>query len=211
VSGTVEYASDVVLFKVNPTTGVLTNTKKNVMNFGLSPYFSTSIDGMDSKGTYLRFKQLVASSSFRGFYYYRSTINPTTGTLGELNYFWTDDDYSQAESSVFSDSLTAQLNALGAPNATIMIARNGTSLFDCSQYTSAFCRDDLRRIWMHSSGAYVFTYDATLNETLILYISLVRSDLEASGATIPGQRDQMAFSKEVKMGCWCMRSKARKS
>jgi hypothetical protein len=49
---------------------------------------------------------------------------------------------------------------------------------------------------MHSSGAYVFTYDATLNETPILYISLVRSDLEASGAAIPGQPDQMAFSKD---------------
>jgi hypothetical protein len=166
------------------------------MNFALSPDFSTSIDAMDSKGTYLRYKQLVADSFFRGVYYYRSPINPTTGTLGGLVYFWGDDDYSNAESSVFSDSLTAQLNALGAPNATIMIARNGTSLFTCSQSMLALCGDSIQQIWMHSSGAYLFAYDYTLNETPILYINLPLQKLVASGAAIPGQPDQMAFSKD---------------
>jgi hypothetical protein len=36
VSGTTEYASDVVLFTINPKTGMLTNTTKAVANFPLS-------------------------------------------------------------------------------------------------------------------------------------------------------------------------------
>jgi hypothetical protein len=194
VSGKVEYASDVVLFTVNPKTGMLTNTTKVVANFPLYPYHFTAMNGMDSKGTTLRFKQQIVGGMLL---YYRSTINLKTGALGRQRPFWRDDDYYQKQRSVFSDSLLVQLNALGAPNATITIAQNGLPLFECTQYTvPAYCGDSLQQIWMHTSGAYIFSYDYTLNETPIFYISLPNQELLASGASIPGQPDKLAFSPD---------------
>jgi hypothetical protein len=61
-SSNTEYAGDAVLFKINPKTGMLTNTTKNVMNFGLNEYYSTSLLSMTNKGAKLYFAQLYPSN-----------------------------------------------------------------------------------------------------------------------------------------------------
>jgi hypothetical protein len=54
--GNTGYASDIVLFTINPKTGQLTNTKRNIANFPLSEEGFTSINYMNSKGTELDIK-----------------------------------------------------------------------------------------------------------------------------------------------------------
>jgi hypothetical protein len=83
VSDTLEYASDVVLFTVNPKTGMLTNTKKNVANFPLNTDYATSINSMNKAGTEPYFTTaFVGQEHYAGNYYESSTINAKTGVLG---------------------------------------------------------------------------------------------------------------------------------
>jgi hypothetical protein len=60
----------------------------------------------------------------------------------------------------------------------------------------AICGDSVDPFWIHPSNAYLFVYDQTLSETAILYINLPGQFLVASGASIRGAPNQLAFSKD---------------
>jgi hypothetical protein len=99
------FFSDIVLFTVNPKTGILTNTKKPVVNFPPDNFGYWTLYGLNGKGT----KPNILHTYFPphsgvGRTYYYSTINPKTGLLGKPISFWRDDlDVPGDEISDLSD------------------------------------------------------------------------------------------------------------
>jgi hypothetical protein len=194
VGGRAEYASDVVLFTVNPTTGKLTNTKKVVANFGLSDSWWTAMAGMTSMGTVLRFASDLVRCCWVD--YYESSINPTTGALGTPFFFWQDDQTSTTQVSVFADTLTAQVNVPVSKISSISIYRKAASPFTCYSSMVSVCGDIIYPFPVHPSKAYLFVKDYTLNEVSILYINLISQQLVASRASIPGEPQIIAYSPD---------------
>ena len=86
VDGNFEYASDIVLFTIDPKTGILTNTTKVLANFPLTATATTSMRSMNSAGTKLYivnvpFLTPALSEVVETYSYY--TINAKTGALRE--------------------------------------------------------------------------------------------------------------------------------
>ena len=192
IHGRLAYASDIVLFTINPKTGKLTNTTKVVANFPGNSNWMTSIYGLDSEGTKLYTEALYVGSSHKaGIVYDYATVNAKTGALGKLVQFWFDDNLNEVETSVFSDALIAQVRQtdFGSRGSGIGVYSNSTSpvkLISCYANNLPVCGDLLGQPWMHPSGKYIFVYDATTFEVPILYISTALKKLVPSGASIPG-------------------------
>jgi hypothetical protein len=193
------WASDIVLFTINPKTGKLTNTTKTVANFPLNDFQATIIPGMDSKGT----KLYTGVTGWYGEYYSYFPINAKTGALGAPVPFWSDDYSAQySATSAFSDSLIAQVNNGNGFDANyINIGQIGANLanawlFACDATMLIVCGDSAYNLWMHPSGKYIFVADQTTNEVPILYISTLLSKLVPSGASIPGIPRMLGFSPD---------------
>jgi hypothetical protein len=192
VKGTTEFASDIVLFTINPKTGKLTNTTKNIANFPLNADWSTSINFLNSKGT-----QLYTTDIFHGPChtclgpsYFSSAINAKTGLLSPRVYFWSD---STRPSSFFGgsifvyDEFSFNVYSLGA---------NRSLIAGCDASMLLVCGDHLRSVFIHPSNNYLFLLDDTTNEVPILYVNAPLKKLKASGATIPGVPSLIAFSPD---------------
>jgi hypothetical protein len=197
-SGNTAYAGDAVLFKINPKTGMLTNTTKNVMNFGLNEYYSTSLLSMTNKGAKLYFAQLYRQTDWAGTNYYESNVNATTGSLGSLAFFSQDDDYYYNQKSVIGSSVVAQQYNNGAPNSFINInPLNGARSFICDSSMAVQCGDNFgKSLWLHPSNAYLFLDDVSVHAVEILYINQPGQFLVASGASIPGNPSNVTFSPD---------------
>jgi hypothetical protein len=198
-SGDTEYAGDAVLFKINPKTGTLTNTTKNVMNFGLSSNWSPSLLEMANKGAKLYFTYLYHGSLWAGTYYYEANVNATTGALGYLNDVWNDDNFNHHQKSVIGSSVLAQQDNSVAPYSNINInpLTGGFSSFSCDNTMIVQCGDNFGpSLWLHPSNAYLFTDDESVHAVEILYINLPGQFLVASGASIPGNPSNIAFSPD---------------
>jgi hypothetical protein len=84
------FASDIMLFTINPKTGKRTNTKKNIANFPLNEQIATSISYMNTKGT-----ELYTVDRFVGYChtcvgtsYASHAIDSGTGLLSPGVTFW---------------------------------------------------------------------------------------------------------------------------
>jgi hypothetical protein len=192
VHGHTEFASDIVLFTINPKTGKLTNTTKNIANFPLNADFSTSINFLNSKGT-----ELYTTDTFHGPChtclgpsYFASGVNLKTGLLSPRVYFWSD---STRPSSFFGgrifvyDEFSVKVFSLGAPRSLIA---------GCDASVLLVCGDHLQSVYVHPSNNYLFLLDDTTNEVPILYVSAPLKKLKATGATIPGFPSLLAFSSD---------------
>jgi 6-phosphogluconolactonase (cycloisomerase 2 family) len=203
VDGNDEWASDIVLFTINPTTGKLTNTTKAVANFPLSDYSATFGYGMSDKGTKLFVKTYDEQDDFAPQVYSYLTVNATTGALGKPIEFWEDESGPGAQYSAFSDQVIAQLTPdYAAPMASIDIYLTSGDLvhplITCTSAMVPECGDTFGYYgpWIHSSGKYLFFPDMTTNEVPILYINTNLSKLQASGDSIPGNPKTVAFSPD---------------
>ena len=198
-SGDTEYAGDAVLFKINPKTGMLTNTAKNVMNFGLSSNWSPSLLEMANKGAKLYFTYLYHGSLWAGTYYYEANVNATTGALGYLNNVWNDDNFNHHQKSVIGSSVLAQQDNSATPYSNINInpLTGGFPSFSCDNTMIVQCGDNFgSSLWLHPSNAYLFTDDESVHAVEILYMNLPGQFLVASGASIPGNPSNIAFSPD---------------
>jgi hypothetical protein len=204
VGGKREFASDIVLFTINPKTGKLTNTTKPVANFPLNPGFSTSIYGMDRQGTKLYTASQQRTGGRKSFTHYSySTINAKTGALGKQIGLWSDElDGSKQQQSVFFDALIAQLRHDSSGNATINIYPNkvgvnpNAPLISCTREMLAVCGDNTFDPIIDPSGNYLLFLDDTINETTIVYINPVMKKVQASRASIPGSPFPFVFSPD---------------
>jgi hypothetical protein len=190
--GNTGYASDIVLFTINPKTGKLTNTTRNIANFPLNEQGSTSIDYMNSKGT-----ELYTVDRFVGYChtcvgpsYASYAINAKTGLLGPGMVFWSD---ISSPSTYLGDSIfayneyTLDVYSMG-PDPTLLVQCDVTMLMVCA--------DDISPIYIHPSDKFLFLVDQSTNEVPILYISLPLAKLEPSGASIPGSPSTVFFSPD---------------
>jgi hypothetical protein len=203
IDGNYAWASDIVLFTINPTTGKLTNTTKVVANFPLSVKFVTFMDGMDSKGTKLYTGTVDNVDAVGLLKYSYFPINAKTGALGKPVQFWQDSTAWEPQNSAFTDALIAQMTPESASASSISIFPNvvepAHALITCTSVMVPECGDDFALFyapWMHPSGKYLFFADATTNEVPILYINTNLSKLQASGDSIPGNPETVAFSPD---------------
>jgi hypothetical protein len=192
VHGTTEFVSDIVLFKINPNTGKLTNTRKNIANFPLNKDWSTSINFLNKKGTELYTTDIFHGSCHTclGPSYFSSTINAKTGLLSPRVYFWSD---STRPASFFGgtifvyDEYSFTVYSLGA-HRTLIAGCNASKLLVCG--------DHLQSVVVHPSDSYLFLLDDTTNEVPILYVNAPFKKLKATGASIPGFPSLLAFSPD---------------
>jgi hypothetical protein len=190
--GNTGYASDIVLFTINPKTGKLTNTKRNIANFPLSEEGFTSIDYMNSKGTELDMVSIsvVPCHTCAGPSYYSYAINATTGLLSPGGFFWSD---TSVPSSFLGDSIFVydeyilDVYSMG-PKPTLLV--------QCDPSTLTLCWDYPNAIYIHPSDKYLFLADQVTNDVPILYVSLPLKQLIRSGASIPGLPSTLAFSPD---------------
>jgi hypothetical protein len=74
-------------------------------------------------------------------------------------------------------------------------AENSSPLITCTSAMLLLCGDEIAATF-HPSGAYLFVNDITTGEVPIAYISTVKSELEASDASIPGIPGIIVFSPD---------------
>jgi hypothetical protein len=69
--------------------------------------------------------------------------------------------------------------------------------FDCTSSMIVQCGDTFgSSLWLHPSNAYLFLDDESVHAVEILYINLPGQFLVASGASIPGNPSNIAFSPD---------------
>jgi hypothetical protein len=191
------FAGDAVLFTINTKTGMLTNTKKAVVNFALNDYWFPTMIGMNTKGTEMYTAQYPLFGGEDGFYLHAS-VNPTTGAVSSAQYFWQDNYPAGAgitgignlfmaeqfpDSSTGKNAINIYLNAV-YPNV----------LIHCDEFMVQVCGDTDANLLFDPTGKYLLFYDYTINEVPILYVSAVNTNVVASGASIPGAANTITFS-----------------
>jgi hypothetical protein len=196
-TGNPGYAGDAVRFTINTTTGMLTNTKKNVANFPLNDFSYPEMLGMNTKGTVIYTVQYPVFSGEYA-YYTRSTVNPTTGAVSGLQYFWQDDLPDGAGYTGIGDLYMAEQwpDAATRRNA-INIYLNAVEpnvLIRCDEFMVAACGDSDAQMVFDPTGKYLLFNDFTTSEVPILYVSAVNTNVVASGASIPGIVGLITFS-----------------
>jgi hypothetical protein len=193
VKGTTEFVSDIVLFTIDPKTGKLTNTKRNIANFPLSADWSTSINFVNSRGTELYTTDIFHGPCHTclGPSYFSSTIDAKTGLLSPRVYFWSD---STHPSSFFGgkifvyDEFSFNVYTMGVEPRSLIAG--------CDASILLVCGDHLQSVFIHPSNNYLFLLDDTTNEVPILYVSAFLKKLNATGSTIPGFPSLIAFSSD---------------
>jgi hypothetical protein len=196
-SDSVQSYGDIVLYTVNSKTGILTNTKKPVVNFPPDPYGYTTLYGLNSKGTKLYMQQTYYfSPTTNGIDYYYATLHPKTGLLDKPIHFWRDDLSNGPESSTFSDLLIAQNVAPYGFSPEIDIytnkvyANNPTPLIACT-YTMVSVCGDSGTARFDPSGKNLFITDVSLNS---VYIAAVKAKSLQATDSIPGTPSTLVFS-----------------
>jgi hypothetical protein len=195
--GTTGYAGDAVRFTINTTTGLLTNTKKAVVNFSLNDTWVPKMIEMNTKGTEIYTAQYSVHGTEDNFYLH-SSVNPTNGAVSSAQYFWQDDlpdgagftgigDLFMAEqwpdSSTGRNAINIYLNAV-EPNV----------LIHCDEFMVAACGDSDFQMVFDPTGKYLLFNDFTTSEVPILFVSAPKTQLIASGASIPGIVGLITFS-----------------
>jgi hypothetical protein len=188
---------DITLFTVDAKTGLLTNTKRAMANFPIQENWSPSIQGMNTKGTELYAQYLPWDSMLYSIYYMHSTINPTTGSLSSLAFFWQDDYPSGKGVTGFGDLFMAQSTGLTSSPEAINVYPNAVYpkvLIHCDINMLRVCSDETYGMVFDPTGKYLLFRDSTIGEVPILYVSAPKSKLIASGASIPGYPTLVKFS-----------------
>lgn len=182
------YAS-IVLFTIDQSTGMLTNTNQVVASYS-HPYigFTTFLFGSQGGKLFAKWLDDGPHTGAIGFDYY--PVNQTTGQLGKLQslfYAQTFECGSSCDVTVTSALSAADGVCCGPGSGFVTIGRNpaGPS-FGCQSSDQTFCGDDVGGLAIDPANANLFFGDATVNETVIGNIDFTTSQLTPSGSTIPG-------------------------
>jgi hypothetical protein len=198
-----EFVGDIVLYTVNPKTGILTNTKRPVAAFPASYYWQTFIYGLSKDGSKLYTRASVDFDDANGNDFYSYAINPHTGRLGSRLYFWQDD--AGTEGTAFSD-ISEQLIALdfnqyGGP-VGISVYPNAVNpanpIFTCTSSMAAVCGDTLASTptQFDPSGRYLLINDASIGSVVITQVDVRQKRLDETGSSIPGNPRIISFSPD---------------
>lgn len=182
------YAS-IVLFTIDQSTGMLTNTDQIVASYS-HPYigFTQFLFGSQGGKLFAKWFDDGPHTSAVGFDYY--PVNQTTGQLGNLQSLFYAQTFECGTSC--GVTVTGALSAVqgvccGPGSGFLQIARNSTGQnFACQASNQTFCGDDVGNLAIDPANANLFFGDATVNETFIGNIDFTTSQLNASASTIPG-------------------------
>jgi hypothetical protein len=196
-TGNYGYVGDVTRFTINPTTGIVTNTKKAVISFPINDNLVPGMIGLNTKGTEMYTVKFSVNGGQDNLYLH-SSVNPINGAVTGTNYFWQDDlpdgagptgigDLFMAEP--WPDSSTGRKAINVYPNAVFP-----NILIHCDEFMVAACGDSDFQMTFDPTGKYLLFNDYTTNEVPILYVSAPKTQLIASGASIPGVAGLITFS-----------------
>jgi hypothetical protein len=168
------YVSDVVLFTIKD--GKLTNTRKALVNFPPDDEDSTTIYGMNSKGTELYTVANCQTCLDDGELTYNvSTVNTKTGALGKPIEFWSDTvgEGGILGYSAFSDALIAQPDNVGAAPLIGFFANTASAplVFNCTATMAQPCGDFVYQAAFDPSGKYLLVIDGTTSTVPILEVN----------------------------------------
>jgi hypothetical protein len=190
------YVGDITLFTINSSTGMLTNTRKAVVNFPINGYFRPAMAGLNTQGT-LMYTTLWPDSFDDSIYHMRSAVNTTTGTVTPPTQYFADDQSSAEGISALSDLFIGRSTGIGGGGSHIDVWTNSGSpsaVVHCDPSMLLLCGDYNDGLLFDPTGKYLLFNDTATNETPITYVSAPRAQLIASGASIPGTPYITVFS-----------------
>jgi DNA-binding beta-propeller fold protein YncE len=186
------YVSDIVLYKIDAKTGLLTKTAKPVAKFPASCSQTTTY-GLNSTGTklYVDTYNDETDNNDNSFSYYG--VNAKTGLLSAAIPFFNFNSGVQAfATTVISDTSISMWN-----NGSDTLAQgiyvypnevNPKPLFYCGASMSQVCSDNLNYpvpFQYDPSGKYLFINDNSTNSVVIAAVDLKHKRLRETGATFP--------------------------
>ncbi len=184
------YVSDVVLYTINPKTGILTNTAKRVANFPASCSQTTAY-GLNSTGSklYIQTYNNETDNNDNSFSYYG--INAKTGLLGPaVPYFSFDSGMHAFATTVIGNKSVAMWNN-GTDTLTpgVYVYSNAPKLlFFCGASMLQVCSDTLNYpvpFQYDPSGQYLFINDSTINSVVIAAVDFTNKRLTETGDSFP--------------------------
>jgi hypothetical protein len=196
-TGNPGFYTKAVLFAINPTTGLLTNTKKTIFNAPVNDNWQTTVLRLNAKDTEVITKMRPYFSG-GDTYYLRGQISTVTGAITTPKLFWQDTfeggvtgvgDVFMARSNVDPTSggnvIDAYLNA-HQPNV----------LIHCNTFMVQACGDSIYSLMFDPTGKYLLFNDSSTNQLVVIYVSEQKTQLIESGATIPGSPYLTTFSPD---------------
>jgi hypothetical protein len=196
------FFADIILFTIDPKTGLLTNTKKVVVNTAVNDSYQTSVLELNAKGTEIYTEMVPTTSSgptSGPVYYLHGSVSALNGTVSTPMVFWGDPtgDGTSGIGDLFIARSEPDSGFSGHPVINVYTNTNNPTLaVHCDISMLAVCADNISHLLFDPTGKYLlFNHTVfTTTDVPILYVNASSKQLVASGATIPGSPYITRFS-----------------
>ncbi len=192
-----EYVSDIRLFTVNSTNGILTESPVVQARYAPNYYYTAGLFGFNADGSKMYDTWNVNFDGDAASTYYSRTVDPNTGALGPDTqiFYWS--DWTSSDQVLLTSNLIIDLSR---PNGlqqdqTVKVFRqsnNGTPLINCTATMLAAC-NTTGNIAVDPSGQYLFLTPGNL--TQVARIDVTNKQIVDTGNSIPGT-PQIFFSQD---------------
>jgi hypothetical protein len=207
-NGNNAWFADIVLYTIEPKTGLLTNTKNPVANFPANCFVVTSVAGLNHAGSklYTNGYDGLFESNDNSFSYYN--IDEKTGLLSKGVQFWNlDTGMAGGAFYTISDTLFAFWNTGEDSLAPgVYVYTDGASLktpiFVCDAVMAPVCgdnQDDFDAVQFDPLGQYLFFNDQSIASVVVAQVEVKTKRLKETGSSIPGNPGVIAFSPDDKL------------
>jgi hypothetical protein len=201
VKGTLESASDIVLFTRDSKTGRLTNTTKVLAKFPLRASCCAPDDfTLTPKGTKIfAVTNIHESSSVLTVTYAYFTVNPKSGVLVKADWSWQDViTETQSPYSTFGDALIVQMDGLGHGIRVYPMGakQDSTPIIDCTSKMLAVCGDRGQFPQLDPSGGYLTFDDFSVEEIPFVTINTTAKRLQETESTPGNSNGTVVFSPD---------------
>jgi hypothetical protein len=182
------YAS-VVLFTIDQSTGMLTNTNRVVARYGPDPYTGLTGFSFRSRGgrLYAGYFDNGPYTCIIGYDFY--PVDQSSGALGGLMpMFYGQADCIAAGAVAITDTLAANASACCGPGSGGVGVNQtfGGQNIGCDAPMLAFCGDDVAQLNLDPANENLFFGDLDTGTTYIGHLDFTTSQLIESGSTIAG-------------------------
>jgi DNA-binding beta-propeller fold protein YncE len=192
--------TNIILFTIDQSTGVLTNTGKVVGTYG--PNASIVMDnllfGLHGRRLYAHWNDDGPYTDGIGYYFY--AVNQETGALGKVqNLFYAQTlECGSSCGAAISDATSTNAGVCCGPGSgSIVFARNSNGQNFACETQFAFCSDDVAGLYLDPLGRNLFFGDATVNQVYVAHIDFATSQLIPT-SLIPGT-PPLDFSPDSKL------------
>jgi hypothetical protein len=207
-NGNKAWFADAVLYSIAPRTGLLTNTRRPVVNFPANCFVISSLVRLNHAGSklYTNGYNGLFESNDNTFSYY--DVDEHTGLLSTGVQFWNlDTGMSGGAVYAISDKLFASWNGGEDQLAPgVYVYANGASLttpsFVCDAAMASVCGDNwfvFDAVQFDPLGKYLFLNDQSISSVVIGSVDVTTHRLQETGSSIPGNPGVIAFSSDDKL------------